>query len=224
MDRLDARNAALALYGMIVRPGATLCRISDEPGRYLVPSVAVLAVLIALSVLSPSDYIEYQMISATGGTAPYSPIVSFAISGLLLNAGIFWIGRRWGGNRSLRRAFPVLAYCLVPAMLGVLVGSMAENLYSLIVPETAVPQTAVSSDPYLPFRYGVMIQSVVGIFLVGIFIVGWILLLYIKAIRILNGFGYARSAAVLALAALIMYAGSLLVRGLITVALTGFLH
>ena len=35
MDRLDMRNAALALCGMIVRPGATIRCISDDPGRYL---------------------------------------------------------------------------------------------------------------------------------------------------------------------------------------------
>ena len=221
MDRLDARNAALALYGMIVRPGATLCRISDDPGRYIVPSVAVFAATIALSVLSPSGYIGYQMIGATSDIALYSPIANAVISGLLLIAGIFWIGRKWGGNRSLRRAFPVLAYCLVPAMLWVLVGSMAENLYSLAVPETTVPETVVSSDPYLTFSHGVMIQSVVGIFIVGIFFIGWILLLHMKAILILNGFGYARSAAVLALAVLILYAESL-AKGIITVALFEF--
>ena len=213
MDRLDMRNAALALYGMIVRPGATLCRISDDSGRYLVPSVVVFAATIVLGALSSPGYLGQQMIGGAGGTALYGPIASFAISGLLSIAGIFWIGRRWGGNRSFRRAFPVLAYCLVPAMLWVLAGSMAENLYYFTVPETAL-----SGEPYLTFRYGVMIQSVVGIFFVG-----WILLLHIKAIRILNGFGYARSAAVLALAALIVYADNL-VRGLITVALTGFLH
>ena len=65
-------------------------------------------------------------------------------------------------------------------MLWVLVSSMAENLYSL-----AVPETAVSSDMCLTFSHGVMIQSVVEIFFIG-----WILLLHIKAIRILNGFGY----------------------------------
>ena len=221
MDRLDARNAALALYGMIVRPGATIRRISDEPGRYLVPSVAVFAATIALSVLSPSGYIGYQMIGAASDIALYSPIANSVISGLLLIAGIFWIGRKWGGNRSFRRAFPVLAYCLVPTMLWILAVSVAENLYSLAVPETIVPETAVSSDPYLTFRHGVMIQSVDGIFIVGIFFIGWILLLHMKAIRILNRFGYARSAAVLALAVLILYAESL-AKGIITVALFEF--
>ena len=214
MDRLDARNAALALYGMIVRPGATIRRISDEPGRYLVPSVAVFAATIALSVLSPSGYIGYQMIGAASDIALYSPIANSVISGLLLIAGIFWIGRKWGGNRSLRRAFPVLAYCLVPSMLGVLAVSVAENLYLFPVPETDL-----SDGPYLTFSDGV--DFIMIRFVIGFFFIGWMLLLHMKAIRILNGFGYARSAAVLALAVLILYAEGL-ARGLITAALFEF--
>ena len=214
MDRLDARNAALALYGMIVRPGATLCRISDEPGRYLVPSVAVFAATIALSVLSPSGYIGYQMIGAASDIALYSPIANSVISGLLLIAGIFWIGRKWGGNRSFRRAFPVLTYCLVPSMLGVLAVSVAENLYLFPVPETDL-----SDGPYLTFSDGV--DFIMIRFVIGFFFIGWMLLLHMKAIRILNGFGYARSAAVLALAVLILYAEGL-ARGLITAALFEF--
>ena len=214
MDRLDARNAALALYGMIVRPGATIRRISDEPGRYLVPSVAVFAATIALSVLSPSGYIGYQMIGAASDIALYSPIANSVISGLLLIAGIFWIGRKWGGNRSFRRAFPVLAYCLVPSMLGVLAVSVAENLYLFPVPETGL-----SDGPYLTFSDGV--DFIMIRFVIGFFFIGWMLLLHMKAIRILNGFGYARSAAVLALAVLILYAEGL-ARGLITAALFEF--
>ena len=214
MDRLDARNAALALYGMIVRPGATIRRISDEPGRYLVPSVAVFAATIALSVLSPSGYIGYQMIGAASDIALYSPIANSVISGLLLIAGIFWIGRKWGGNRSFRRAFPVLAYCLVPSMLGVLAVSVAENLYLFPVPETDL-----SDGPYLTFSDGV--DFIMIRFVIGFFFIGWMLLLHMKAIRILNGFGYARSAAVLALAVLILYAEGL-ARGLITAALFEF--
>ena len=201
MDRLDARNAALALCGMVVRPGATIRRISDEPGRYLVPSVVVFAATIALSVLSPSGYIGYQMIGATGSTALYSPIADSVISSLLLIAGIFWIGRRWGGNRSLRRAFPALAYCLVPAMLVVLALSVAANLYNFTV-------LGIFSSDGLSLGFNdlgfLMIQNTIGIFFVG-----WILLLHMKAIQILNGFGYARSAAVLALAVLILYAEGL---------------
>ena len=112
MDNRDVRNAALALYGMIVRPGATIRRISDEPGRYLVPSVAILAAIPALRMLSTLSYAGYQMIDITWDVTLYGSIVGSMLNGLLLIAGIFWIGRKWGGNRSLRRAFPVLAYCL----------------------------------------------------------------------------------------------------------------
>ena len=165
MNDRDVRNAALALYGMIVRPGATIRRISDEPGRYLVPSVAVFATAIALSVLSPLSYAGYQMIDITWDVTLYGSIVGSMLNGLLLIAGIFWIGRKWGGNRSLRRAFPVLAYCLVPAMLWVLAGSMAENLYSF-----AVPETDLSDGSLLAFSYSadfLIIKNAGGIFFVG---------------------------------------------------------
>ena len=193
MDRLDARNAALALYGMIVRPGATIRRISDEPGRYLVPSVVVFAATIAVGTLSNSGYVGYQMIGILWGYALYVPIVGSVLSGLLLIVVIFWIGRRWGGNRSFRRAFPVLAYCLVPAMLGVLAASVVENLYLFPVPETEL-----SDGQHLTLRYDVDFFMIK--FVIGFFFIGWMLLLHMKAIRILNGFGYARSAAILALA------------------------
>ena len=208
MDRSDVRNAALALYGIIVRPGATIRRISDEPGRYLVPSVAVFAATTAVGTLSNSGYVGYQMIGISGDYALHGPIVGSVLNGLLSIVVIFWIGRRWGGNRSFRRAFPVLAYCLVPSMLGVLAVSVAENLYLFPVPETDL-----SDEPYLTFSYGV--DFIMIRFVIGFFFIGWMLLLHMKAIRILNGFGYARSAAVLALAVLILYAEGL-ARGLIT--------
>ena len=216
MDNRDVRNAALALYGMMVRPGATLCRISDDPGRYLLPSVAVFAATTAMGMLSTLGYIGYPMIDITWDAALYRQIVSSVLSGLLPIAVIFWIGRRWGGNRSFRRAFPVLVYCLVPAILGALVVSVAANLYVF-----AVPETDLSVGPYLTHSYGGVgfniIKSVIGIFFFG-----WMLLLQMKAIRILNGFGYARSAAILASAVLILYAGSL-AWGLITAVLFEFM-
>ena len=212
MDRLDMRNAALALYGMIARPGATIRRISDEPGRYLVPSVAVFAAAIALGMLSPLGYVGYPVIGIPGGSPLYGPIVGPALSRLLLIAGIFWIGRRWGGNRSFLRAFPVLAYCLVPSMLGVPALTIATNLYFL----TVLGVVLSGPGPALADLGFIMIQIAGGIFLIG-----WILLLHIEAIRILNGFRYARSAAILALAVLIVYA-EIMARSLITVAPPGF--
>ena len=203
MDNRDVRNAALALYGMMVRPGATLCRISDDPGRYLLPSVAVFAATIALGMLSTLGYIGYPMIDITWDAALYHQIASSVLSGLLPIAVIFWIGRRWGGNRSFRRAFPVLVYCLVPAILGVLAGPVAANLYVF-----AVPEIDLSVGPYLAFSYGGVGFNIIK-FVIGIFFFGWMLLLQMKAIRILNGFGYAGSAAILASAVLILYAESL---------------
>ena len=49
------QNAAVALYGVIVHPTATLCHISHNPVTYLAPSVAVFAAIVVLGVLFPSN-------------------------------------------------------------------------------------------------------------------------------------------------------------------------
>lgn len=122
---------------------------------------------------------------------------------MLLIAGIFWIGRRWGGNCDFRRAFSVLAYCLVPEMLGVAaITAVVMGIYHLAIPEITFPDRLfiTSGDGF---------SSLTIWFVAGLFFVDWTFLLHVKAIRILNGFGYARSVAVLALSILIVYAGNL---------------
>ncbi len=213
MNGRDMQNAVLALYGMIARPGTTLCRISDNPGMYLVPSVAVFATTVALAVLLPWGYVGYQMNDIQWDDALYRLIIG-SMQGMLPIIGIFWVGRRWGGNRSFRRAFPVLAYCLVPSILGILATTAAESLYSLTVPDIVLSDGLIlTSGSGIPFG---LFQSAIGFFFIG-----WTFLLQVKAIHILNGFGYARSAAVLVLAILIVYAGNI-TYGLVTAVISEF--
>lgn len=192
------QNAAVALYGVIVRPTTTLCHISHNPTTYLAPSVAVFAAIVVLGVLFPSNV----LIGQTGGTtwdgALYAGVTGSA-KVLLAILGIFWIGKVWGGNRSLRRAFPVLAYCLVPIILWIVADPAVQNLLILPVPE------AVLSDG-LTAGYGLAYLTIQSAF--GLLFVGWSFLLHVKAIRILNGFGYVRSIVILVLAVLIESAAS----------------
>ena len=196
-DGRGARSAVLALYGVIVRPTATLCRISNNPAPYLAPSVAVFAAVGVLSVLSPLNLFGTQVSETAWDGTLYALAIGY-MNGLLPILGIFWIGRRWGGNRSLRGAFPALAYCLAPVMLWFVAGDVAGALYAPVVPETDL----LDGPSYgLEFALGVSVIQ----FAVGLFFIGWLFLLYVKAIRMLNGFGYARSVAVLVLAVLITY-------------------
>ena len=189
------KDAAAALCGIVVRPSTTLCSISEHPAKYLAPSVAVLAAGTALGIPFTLNSYRYPFDDFTWGVSP-SSLVVMSVQSLLLILGIFWVGRRWGGARSLRRAFPALAYCLVPGILGV-VATTVLRLYASPALD-AVPDLAPA--PFLDFA-GSTIAHVSGWFFAG-----WAFLLKIKAIRILNGFGYARSVAVLALAILIVYA------------------
>ena len=212
-DGRGARSAVAALYGMIVRPTATLCCISHNPAPYLAPSVAVFAAVGALGALFLLDLSGHQMSEATWDGALYSLATGY-MNMLLPILVIFWIGRRWGGNRSLRRAFPALVYCLAPVMLGFVAVGVAWGLYPLAVPETVFPDG-------LTYGFGFALGDHIIQSAVGLFFIGWSFLLYVKTIHMLNGFGYARSVVVLALAVLITYPVNLAL-GIATVAIHEF--
>lgn len=193
------QGAVVALYGMVVRPTPTLCSISHNPAPYLAPSAAMFAAVVALGALFPPNFLGHHMGEIAWDGALHA-MVGGSVSGLLPILGIFWVGRRWGGNRSLRRAFPALVYCLVPLMLGIVAVHAVLGLYAL-----AAPETAFSDGLTAGFAYGdYVIQSAIGLL-----IAGWTLLLHVKAIHTLNGFGYVRSVAILALALLIIYVSNL---------------
>lgn len=213
MSGRDVQSAATALYGMIVRPATTLCHISRSPATYLAPSVVVFAASVALGALLPFGSLDLQIGEITWDGASYGLIMG-AINCLLLVLGIFWIGRRWGGSRSFRRAFPALTYCLVPAMLGISAAHAVLGLYALAVPEAVFPDGPAMAAGLAYGKY--IIQTAIGLA-----IVGWTLLLMAKAIRVLNGFGYVRSAAILALSVLITYAAGL-AQGIATTAIYEF--
>ena len=210
MNGHDVKSSVVALYGMIVRPSATLCHISENPTRYLVPSVAVFACSVSLAVLIPPAPFGDQMWETTWDGTAYSLIIT-AMQNLMPILGIFWIGKRWGGNRRLGRAFSALAYCAVPGILGGIVSVLALGLSTHAFPEIAHHDGLVAGSSY---GYST-IQFVM------LFFLGWSLLLYVKAIRALNGFGYVRSVAILVLGVLVMYAASL-IHGLVSVAIIEF--
>ncbi len=168
---------------------------------YLAPSVAVLVSVAVLGALFPPNVFGAWM-SGIAWDGALHALVTSPIDVLLPLLGIFWIGRRWGGNRSLRRAFPTLAYCMVPVVLWIVAARAAWGLYDLAVPEPFF-HDGLTRTTWFAFGGGT-IQHAVGLLLIG-----WTLLLHVKAIRILNGFGYVRSAVILALAILIIYTASM---------------
>ena len=196
------QGAAMALYGVVVRPTATFRRIYDDPATYLAPSAVILAALVVLGALFPMSVFGPRMSEIAWDGVLYA-LVTRSVDVLLMILGIFWIGRRWGGNSSLRRAFPTLAYCMVPVLLGIVTVRAAWGLYDLAVPEPLFHDGLLTRTSWFTFAGG-SIQ-----YAVGLLPIGWTLLLHVKAIRVLNGFGYARSAAILALAVLIMYAATM---------------
>lgn len=196
--RRGVQNSMVALYGVMVRPTTTLCHILHNPETYLASSVAIFAAIVVLGVLFPSNSVIGQTDETVWDGALYAGVTGSARV-LLVILGIFWIGKVWGGSRSLRRAFPVLAYCLVPITLWIVADPAVRSLLTLAGPE-AVLSDGLTEGYVIAYR---IIQSAFSLLFVG-----WAFLLHVKAIRILNGFGYVRSIVIVVLAVLIESAAS----------------
>ena len=205
-------RAAKSLCGIIFRPGPTIRAVSADPDVHLVPAIAVLAALIlASSALSPTFLGGVVELDAQVGAAK---VTGSALNLLAVITGIFLIGRAWGGNRRFKRALVLLSYCLVPNLLAGLALSLSVASLSIVsAPTEADPDVPTIAPEYQGYLGWALHNAVAVTFVV------WTLLLYAKAIRVMNGFGIARTAALTALPVLIPY-GTGLAHGMAVVLLT----
>ena len=193
-----ACRAAKSLCGIIFRPGPTIRAVSADPDVHLVPAIAVLVASILASLAPSTTFLGGVVeLDAQVGAAK---VTGSALSHLAVITGIFLIGRAWGGNRRFKRALVLLSYCLVPSLLaGLALSLSAVSLSTVSAPTEADPDAPTIGPEY---------QSYLGLALhnaVAVTLAVWTLLLYAKAIRVMNGFGIARTAALIALSVLISY-------------------
>ena len=114
----------------------------------------------------------------------------------MLIVGIFWIGKKLGGNTNFRKIFSVISYCLVPATIGGLLIPVGIFLVSeLLTPGAGVTGgNSIDFDPQLSPSYALDFMSS-AIISYGFFIpfVFWMFILFVKAIMIANNFNFKKS-------------------------------
>ena len=215
METDSGRNRVLcAIAGTVVRPNATLRTIYNFPDRYFVSSVVIFAAVCIVSFQSPATAWLESDGSALGGNA-LAYVRSFlysAFQNFMFIAVLFWIGGKYGENRSFKDMFPVLSYCMIPLM--VLGAATPAWTHFFIFPGFAHvggPLGGLPTD--LAFF---LIQNASAFFLIQIaftvFLMTWALVLFVKATKISRGLETSRAVGVVAAAA----AATLL----ITIALT----
>ena len=215
-----------AVAGTIARPGATFRTISGSPGSYAVSSMAV---FLAVCLASALPYAGMWPGSDDGAPDGFgSSVRSYAASliwivpqNFLFIYAVFWIGRRYGQNLKFKSAFPVLPYCLIPiAILAVAALTGAH----LLDPPGLARDDGPDMDADLSPSYAVDFAGASAALLAhnafAGFFLAWAFVLFVKAVKILHGFGTGRAVVVLVLAAAAAYAFSMalgVLRGLLSV-------
>ena len=211
------RNGMLwTVIGTVRRPNSTFRAISHDPGGYLASSVVMFAIVCLASVLQPTTaWLEPNGIinNFSNGAWPYAiSLVNPVMLNFLIIAMIFWIGGRYGENRRFKEMFPVLSYGLIP-MVFLAAASPGIHLLDIQVymhDGSYLGGGSLDQDPDLSPSFALDFAGRLGIMLIQTafmaFFMVWVLVLFVKAMKILHGFGTGKAVGVVALAAATTYA------------------
>lgn len=161
------------VYQVIIRPNSTFAALRDDDRRYFQPSI-VLMLLLSVAYAGLSSATP----AIAGEQAVYAAAsFGLAILGIVASAGtIYLIGRAFGGNRSWRKVFTVIFYMEI-------VG----------IPVAAVSSLSSLQSPGLQSAaFGMLILVLV-----------WAIIVNVKAVKVLNGFGTAKAFGILVLSGII---------------------
>lgn len=122
------------------------------------------------------------------------------LSQILIILMIFLAGKKFGSNADFKRTFSVLSFCVIPTILGALALLSRSFLYSFVFPVDANYDLSPSSVFDFAFSASVIYN------LIGIPFLAWSVILYVKAIRVLNDFSVIRSVIFLVAAGLLVLA------------------
>lgn len=180
---------------VITRPNHTFAHIRDSGDRYFVWSVGIYlfaSTLFGIPVASYNSTSEYWSSMAKS-------VAIIITTGVVSASVIYLVGERLGGNKSWKKVFTVV-FCSNVYIIPMSVVLMA-------LPFPAAPP-AFLDDPPTIVTYGTLNSlSVVVIFLIIIFVIMgffvWGAILHIKAVKIINGFGTAKTIGLCMLAGII---------------------
>lgn len=150
-------------YQVIMRPNSTFATLRDDDRRYFQPSIVL---MLLLSVAYAGFGLATPAIA--GEQAAYAASsFGLAILGIVASAGTtYLLGRAFGGNKSWRKVFTVIFYMEI-----------------VEIPVAAVSALSSLQSPSLE---GVVFGLVIAVLV-------WAIIVNVKAIKVLNGFGTAKA-------------------------------
>ena len=191
---------------VMIQPNSAFTEIRDNDQKYFAWSVGiyVLGAVLWAVITVPLD----DPASGYWEAAVLSTVVSIP-SGIISIAVIYLVGRRLGGNASWRKVFSAIFYAHVYAipMFVVLMALMLPTvglipLYPLDGPGPAdVGIHEITSESLNAFRDIITFWIVLTIIMVAFVI--WGLVLLVKAVKTVNGFGTAKAFGIIVLGSVV---------------------
>ena len=169
------RDGLAMAYDVIMHPNSAFATLRDNDRRYFPMSVAVLLLssiqYASFVSLTPAMTAQEQVMRVAAG-------FGLTVLGFATTAGIIYlIGRVLGGNKSWRKVFTAIFYTGI-----------------IWVPASAFASLLPSLLPVLPSA-GLHAMVGAAVFSLGV----WVVIVHVKLIKVLNGFGTAKAFGILVL-------------------------
>lgn len=188
---------------VMTAPNSAFAQIRDNDGRYFAWSVGVfvLGSLLGSILFAPLDPASEEWEGA----------VLFAgvnlLTGMIFPAVIYLVGRRFGGNESWRKVFSVIFYTYVlifPAFVAFVVLTLLAGGFSMWALLAEMGQPDFFESPEAVDRARTLMDVVlgyVGLLGIGAFaFAAWVVVVSVKAVKAVNGFGTAKAFGLIVLA------------------------
>ncbi len=176
----DGLNMCLQV---IIHPNSAFAAIRDNDRKYFQFSIGIVLLLVILPnvlitilsvVISPDafDTTSYDMAYLVAATLGVNALSAIAYAGI-----IYLSGRAWGGNSNWRKVFTVIFYTYVIEIPAVFV--------VVAVVLLSIPLGLYMISPTLTATVAVVV---------------WVVIITIKAVKVVNGFGTAKAFGIIVLA------------------------
>ena len=199
------------IFDIIVKPNSCLEELSQNFSLYYRPAFVIFAIAGLIVVFS--NLVEMNQWEESEQNHVLLKSVSFAmristtvLQNFVIIYAMYWIGKKLGGNTNHRRAFTVLSFCLIPSIIGTvgtgIATSFTTNYLYMQTDNSLDLDRGLSSSYALDFFSFSIISNIFAI-VFGL----WTLLLFAKAIKILNRFDLKNIIITIGVAIVILFFG-----------------
>lgn len=201
---------------VITSPNSVFAQIRDNEEKYFAQSIGLLIVSSILSafvilpfVMIPLSDVYFEGVDdvdlpTEGADMVWAMAVGF-LKGIVSFVALYFIGKKLGGNTNWKKVFSVIFHWYVPVIpmmiiISVLVflmwGSLAE------IDPSYLMSTDVDEEQALSVVGPMMVYAIlVGVFAIAFMV--WIIVISVKAIKIVNGFETGKAFGILILVMII---------------------